>query len=325
MYPHTRLRRLRKSTNLRALVQETYLTCSDLIYPIFLVPGTKVCNEITAMPGQFQYSLDALPKLLEKIDQAKLSTLLLFGQTHLKDLHGKSASQDNAVTCEALRLIKKSHPHLTLITDVCLCSYTDHGHCGPLVENQVDNDATLTEIVNMALAHAKAGADLVAPSGMMDGMVAAIRQKLDESNFTDVGILSYSVKYASSFYGPFREAADSKPQNGDRKSYQMNPANVREALLEAELDVLEGADMLMVKPGMPYLDIIAKLHDAFNLPVAAYQVSGEYSMIKAAAEKGWIDEKAVVLESLLAFKRAGATAIITYFALDVAEWLQGNK
>lgn len=324
MYPHTRLRRLRKSANLRALVRENNLSISDLIYPIFLVPGTKVCRELAAMPGQFQYSLDELPKLLAKIDQAGISTVLLFGQTHAKDSHGKSASQDNAVICEALKLIKKSHPHLTLITDVCLCSYIDHGHCGPIVEDYVDNDATLIEIANMALAHAKAGADLVAPSGMMDGMVAAIRQRLDETSYAGVGILSYSVKYASGFYGPFREASDSKPQNGDRKSYQMDPANVREAIHEAELDILEGADMLMVKPGLPYLDVLAKLHENFNLPVVAYQVSGEYSMIKAAAEKGWIDEKAVVLESLLAFKRAGAAAIITYFALDVAQWLQDH-
>ncbi len=321
MYPQVRLRRLRKSANVRAMVSETRLALSDLIYPIFIVPGSGICREIGAMPGQFQYSLDALPTLLEKVKQAKLSTLLLFGQTDSKDQAGKSACGDHSVVCQALRYIKKHHPTLTLMTDVCLCSYTDHGHCGPIVEGYVHNDATLEVITAMAVSHAAAGADFVAPSGMMDGMVATIRSALDDAGHEDVGVLSYSVKYASSFYGPFREAADSKPQSGDRKSYQMNPANVREALHEAELDVLEGADMLMVKPGMPYLDILTKLHDSFSLPIVAYQVSGEYSMIKAASAKGWIDEKAVALESLLAFKRAGAAAIITYFALDVAEWL----
>ncbi len=321
MYPNTRLRRLRKNANVRAMLSETKLSRSDLIYPVFVVPGQNICHEISAMPGQCLYSVDRLPELLNKVRMAKITTLLLFGQTDTKDPQGSSACYDRSVVCEAIRLIKKSQPELVVITDVCLCSYTDHGHCGPLVAGHVNNDATLSGVSEMAVSHAKAGADLVAPSGMMDGVVAAIREKLDREGFTEVGILAYSVKYASSFYGPFREAADSKPQEGDRKSYQMNPANVREALHEAELDVLEGADMLMVKPGLPYLDVLAKLHEAFNVPVLAYQVSGEYSMIKAAAQKGWIDEKAVVLESLLAFKRAGAAAIITYFALGAAEWI----
>lgn len=319
-----RPRRLRKSANLRALVRETKLSSTDLIYPVFIVPGKNICREIDSMPGQFQYSVDQLPPLLEKIDAANILTLLLFGQTEVKDPKGNSACTDDSVVCEAIAKIKASHPHLTLITDICLCSYTDHGHCGPVEAGCVDNDATLEVISRMALAHAKAGADLVAPSGMMDGMVKAIRTKLDAAGFENTGILAYSVKYASSFYGPFREAADAKPQSGDRKSYQMDPANWREALHEAELDVLEGADMLMVKPGMPYLDILVRLHEAFNLPVLVYQVSGEYSLIKAAGEKGWINEKEVILESLLAFKRAGAAAIITYFALDAGKWLQNS-
>lgn len=321
MYPQTRLRRLRKSANLRVMVAEARLSRSDFICPIFIVPGQGICRELSSMPGQFQYSLDELPKILKKIDQAGILSVLLFGQTDKKDAKGKSACDAHSVVSEAIRLIKKTYPELIVMTDVCLCSYTHHGHCGSIVEGYVDNDATLEVISDMALSHAKAGADFVAPSGMMDGMVAAIRQRLDDAGFIETGILAYSVKYASSFYGPFRDAADSAPEEGDRKSYQMDPANTREALHEAELDVLEGADMLMVKPGMPYLDILTKLHEAFNVPVVAYQVSGEYSMIKAASQKGWIDEKAVVLESLLAFKRAGATAIITYFALDAAKWI----
>ncbi len=321
MYPNTRLRRLRKNANIRALVSETKLSHTDFIYPIFVVPGQGVCQEISAMPGQFLYSCDQLPAIIKKLDDTGVYSILLFGQTTEKSARGESSYDEVSVVCQAIQYIKKTYPHFTVMTDVCLCSYTDHGHCGPIVEGYVNNDATLDIISQMALSHAKAGADFVAPSGMMDGMVIAIRQKLDAADFTEVGILSYSVKYASGFYGPFREAADSKPQEGDRKSYQMDPANIREALHEAELDVLEGADMLMVKPGMPYLDVIAALNKSFNLPILAYQVSGEYSMIKAASQKGWIDEKVVALESLLAFKRAGATAIITYFALDAAKWL----
>jgi len=321
MYPQVRLRRLRKNANTRALACETRLAVSDLIYPLFVVPGNKIKREISSMPGQFLYSLDQLPAFIDQIAQTGIKTLLLFGQTEVKDPRGESACADQAVVCEAVKLIKEKYPEFVLMTDVCLCSYTDHGHCGPIVEGYVDNDATLEVLAKVAVAHAQAGADFVAPSGMMDGMVAAIREALDDQGFVNVGILSYAVKYASSFYGPFRDAADSTPQEGDRKSYQMNPANSREALREAELDVLEGADLLMVKPGGPYLDIIAGLHQNFNIPVVAYQVSGEYSMIKAAGAKGWVDEQAVVLESLLALKRAGAQAIITYFALDAAKWL----
>ncbi len=287
-----------------------------------MVPGHAVYREIKAMPGQFQYSVDQLERLIPALKKAGILAVLLFGQTESKNASGSSATDHNSVVVQAIKQLKQALPELIIMTDVCLCSYTDHGHCGPLCGNQVDNDATLQVISKMAVQHAKAGADFVAPSGMMDGMVAAIREALDEAGHTQTGILSYSVKYASSFYGPFREAADSAPQQGDRKSYQMNPANSLEALREADLDIAEGADLLMVKPGMPYLDIISKLQTQFDVPIVAYQVSGEYSMIKAAAQNGWINEQAVVLESLLAFKRAGATAIISYFALDVAAWLE---
>ncbi len=304
--------------SLRKLLQENHLHRDDLIYPVFVVPGESVYREIKAMPGQYQYSVDQLERLVPRLKASGLLSILLFGQTVAKDSEGSSAASPESVVAKAVRFFKQALPDLVVMTDVCLCSYTDHGHCGPLVGHQIDNDRTLKMIAKMAVQHAKAGADFVAPSGMMDGMVAAIREALDAAGLTHTGILAYSVKYASSFYGPFREAADSAPAQGDRKTYQMDPANSLEALREAELDVAEGADLLMVKPGLPYLDIIAKLRAQFDLPIVAYQVSGEYSMIKAAAEKGWINEKAVVLESLLAFKRAGATAIITYFALDIA-------
>jgi porphobilinogen synthase len=327
-FPKTRLRRLRQSANIRALVKEHTLCLSDLIYPIFVVPGTEIYHELAAMPGQFQYSLDQLPRVIEQVRTAQIPAVLLFGQTQEKDPQGCSAADPTGVIPQALALFKKALPDLCLITDVCLCSYTDHGHCGPLRTSElgaeVDNDATLAVLVQTAIAHAKAGAHFVAPSGMMDGMVAALREDLDQAGFTAVGIMAYSVKYASSFYGPFREAADSTPHQGDRTSYQMNPANLREALREATLDVAEGADFLMVKPGLAYLDVLNQLHQHFDVPVVAYQVSGEYSMIKAAAEKGWLDEKKVALETLIAFKRAGASAIITYFALDAAAWIKSS-
>ncbi len=278
-------------------------------------------REMSAMPGQFQYSVDQLDRLIPILKKSGLLAVLLFGQTLAKNAQGSSATDNNSVVVQAIKRLKKALPDLIVMTDVCLCSYTDHGHCGPLCEADVDNDATLKVISKMAVQHAKAGADFVAPSGMMDGMVAAIREALDQADCSHTGILAYSVKYASNFYGPFREAADASPQQGDRKSYQMNPANSLEALREADLDVAEGADLLMVKPGLPYLDIISKLKAQFDIPIIAYQVSGEYSMIKAAAEKGWINEKAVIMETLLSFKRAGATAIISYFALDIAAWI----
>ncbi len=273
------------------------------------------------MPGQYQYSVDQLERLIPALKQFGILAVLLFGQTDAKNPTGSSASSQSAVVPFAIKALKKALPQLLIMTDVCLCSYTDHGHCGPLTQEQVHNDETLTLISNMAVQHAQAGADFVAPSGMMDGMVGAIREALDQANLIQTGILAYSVKYASSFYGPFREAANSSPQTGDRKTYQMNPANSLEALREADLDVAEGADLLMVKPGLPYLDIISKLKAQFDIPIIAYQVSGEYSMIKAAAAQGWINEQGIVLESLLSFKRAGATAIISYFALDVAAWM----
>ncbi len=286
-----------------------------------MVPGQAIYRELDAMPGQFQYSVDQLDRLIPVLKKSGLLAVLLFGQTQSKDEQGSTASDNNSVVVKAIQHLKKNLPDLIVMTDVCLCSYTSHGHCGPLSGNDVDNDATLSMISQMAVQHAQAGADFVAPSGMMDGMVAALREALDQAGLVHTGILSYAVKYASSFYGPFREAADSTPQKGDRKTYQMNPANSLEALREADLDIAEGADLIMVKPGMPYLDVISKLKAQFDIPILAYQVSGEYSMIKAAAARGWIDEQAVVLEALLSFKRAGATAIISYFALDIIDQL----
>jgi porphobilinogen synthase len=286
-----------------------------------VVPGQAIYRELDAMPGQFQYSVDQLDRLIPVLKKSGLLAVLLFGQTQSKDEQGSTASDNNSVVVKAIQHLKKNLPDLIVMTDVCLCSYTSHGHCGPLSGNDVDNDATLSMISQMAVQHAQAGADFVAPSGMMDGMVAALREALDQAGLVHTGILSYAVKYASSFYGPFREAADSTPQKGDRKTYQMNPANSLEALREADLDIAEGADLIMVKPGMPYLDVISKLKAQFDIPILAYQVSGEYSMIKAAAARGWIDEQAVVLEALLSFKRAGATAIISYFALDIIDQL----
>jgi porphobilinogen synthase len=320
-YPLHQPRRLRRTEGLRSLVQETRLSPAELIYPLFIIPGQKQQQEITAMPGQYLYSIDRLAPVIEQLQKQGVNTVLLFGQTDVKDSHGHAAYADTNVILAAIKILKKLNPQLTIITDVCLCSYTEHGHCGPLKnfrqQKLMDNAATLEILAKTALVHAEAGADIVAPSGMVDGMVAKIRDTLDTHQHDQVAILSYAVKYASNFYGPFREAADSAPQEGDRRNYQMNPANKKEALLEAALDVEEGADLLMVKPGLPYLDIISELNANFDVPVFAYQVSGEYSMIKAAAERGWIDEKKVALESLLAMKRAGARAIISYFALSV--------
>lgn len=320
-YPIIQPRRLRRTQKLRELIQETRLSPSELIYPIFVIPGKKQKQEIKSMPGQFLYSVDQLDLVVEQLNKVQVHTVLLFGQTEIKDSHGHGAYADNNVVLEAIAYLKQLNPKLTIITDVCLCSYTEHGHCGPLKlfreHKLMDNEATLNLLGKVAVSHAKAGADIVAPSGMVDGMVAEIRQSLDDHNYQQVAILSYAVKYASSFYGPFREAADCAPAEGDRRGYQMNPANRKEALLEAALDVEEGADLLMVKPGMPYLDIISDLAGHFDVPVFAYQVSGEYSMIKAAAARGWLNEHDAVLESLLALKRAGARAIISYFAAGI--------
>ena len=303
-------------------MQETRLDKAELIYPLFLLPGHKKIQEISSMPGQYAYSVDQLDVILARVAESGVNSLLLFGQTEHKDAEGHSAHSATSVVVKALERIKKINPELTLITDVCLCSYTSHGHCGPLklLSQQgivVDNHKALELISKVAVAHAKAGADIVAPSGMMDGMVAAIRAGLDQEDLEHVALLAYAVKYASSFYGPFRAAADSTPAEGDRRGYQMDPANKKEALTEALLDIEEGADLLMVKPALPYLDVLHELTTSVSTPVFAYQVSGEYSMIKAAAMQGWINEQEVVLETLTAIKRAGAQAIITYFALDI--------
>jgi len=316
-----RPRRLRRSETLRNMVRETHLTRHDLIYPVFAVPGQKVRQEVPSMPGVFRLSPDLLAEEAKKVADLGLPALLVFGLPRKKDETGSEAASPQGAVQDAVRRIKKAAPPLVVITDVCLCGYTSHGHCGLLYKQEVDNDATLEVLGQVALSHAQAGADMVAPSDMMDGRVGAIREALDDRGFEMTPILSYAVKYASSFYGPFRDAAESAPQFGDRRSYQMDPANAREALREAALDVEEGADILMVKPALPYLDIISQLAGEFDQPIAAYQVSGEYAMIKAAAQNGWLDEAAVMMESLTSIKRAGADLILTYFAKDAAALL----
>jgi porphobilinogen synthase len=322
-FPAVRLRRLRRSSALRNLLQENAVTVSDLVLPLFIKSGHDIKNPIVSMPGHFQFSLDHLPAEIEVIQQLKIPAVILFGIPEKKDASGSCALHDNGIVQQAIQLIKKIAPALLVISDLCFCEYTDHGHCG-VIDPQtqlVDNDKTLELLGKQAVSHARAGADIIAPSGMMDGMVQAIRAALDANQFQDMPILSYAVKYASAFYGPFREAAEGAPQFGDRRTYQMNPANANEALREAALDVSEGADMLMVKPAQNYLDIIYRVKQRFpELPLCAYQVSGEFAMIKAAAEKNWIDEKAVMMESLLAIKRAGADFIITYFAKEFARF-----
>ena len=297
----------------------------DLIYPLFVVEGQGVKQEITTMPGMFRYSVDLLVREVEEAAGLGIPAVLLFGIPDKKDVAGSSADEPDGVIQRAVREIKKSVPGIVVITDVCLCEYTSHGHCGIIVGGDVDNDRTLRLLAKMALSHAEAGADIVAPSDMMDGRVSIIRQALDEGGFQQTAILSYAAKYASAFYGPFREAAGSAPQFGDRRSYQMDPPNRREALREVEQDISEGADMVMVKPALAYLDIIRSVRDTFNHPLAAYNVSGEYSMVKAAAQHGWIDEKAAILETLTAIKRAGADMIITYHAKEAAPWLKSRR
>lgn len=321
-FPISRLRRLRGSNGLRNMVREHRLQVHDLIYPIFVTVGENIKREIGSMPGVFHFSLDNLLAEVQEIASLGIPSIILFGVPDHKDAHGSSAYDENGIVQLGTRMIKEAHPDLVVITDTCLCQYTDHGHCGVLHEGQVQNDPSLELLVKTAVSQAKAGADIIAPSNMMDGFVGAIRMGLDEEGFEHVPIMSYAVKYASSFYGPFREAAYSMPQFGDRKTYQMDPANSREALREAEADVIEGADILMVKPALAYMDIIRDVRQSFDLPVAAYNVSGEYSMIKAAAANGWIDEKAVVLEMLTGMKRAGADMILTYFAKDAAHWIK---
>ncbi|MGB9792474.1 MAG: porphobilinogen synthase [Thermacetogeniaceae bacterium] len=320
-FPQVRLRRLRSSAALRALLQETRITTDDLIYPLFVQPGVGRKDPVSSMPGVFRYSQDLLIKEVEEAVRLGIRAVLLFGIPETKDEAATSAYDDDGVVQRAVRVLKKNFPELIVITDVCLCEYTSHGHCGVVRDGVIANDDTLPLLAQTALSHARAGADIVAPSDMMDGRVKAIRDKLDHNGYSHVSILSYAAKFASAFYGPFREAADSAPAFGDRRTYQMNPANGREALREVIQDIAEGADMVMVKPALAYLDVIRAVREMVLCPVVAYNVSGEYSMIKAAAEKGWIDERQVVMESLIGIKRAGADLIITYHAKDVASWL----
>lgn len=317
----SRHRRLRQSANMRALVRENHLRAEDFIYPLFIVEGEKTKNEVSSMPGVFQISMDYLQEEMEEIVSLGIKSVILFGVPAEKDECGEQAYHDHGIVQEATRFIKDRFPEMIVVADTCLCEYTSHGHCGVVEGDRVLNDASLELLVKTAVSQAKAGADIIAPSNMMDGFVAAIRVGLDEAGFEEVPIMSYAVKYSSAFYGPFRDAADSTPQFGDRKTYQMDPANRMEALREAESDVNEGADFLIVKPGMPYLDIVRDVKNNFNLPVVIYNVSGEYSMVKAAALNGWIDEKKIVLEMLVGMKRAGADLIITYFAKDAVRWL----
>ena len=316
-----RPRRLRLTENIRALVRENILTVKDLVYPLFVVAGENVREEIPSMPNCYHLSVDNAVELAKKISALGIPAVEIFGLPEYKDEIGSSAWDMNSPVQRAIAAIKKAVPDLVIIGDVCLCQYTSHGHCGKLCGSYVDNDETLKLLQKVSLSQVQAGADIVAPSDMMDGRVAAIRDILDENNFPNVSIMSYAVKYASAFYGPFRDAADSAPQFGDRKQYQMDFANAREAMREVELDIAEGADIIMVKPAMTYLDIVSKVRTEINLPVATYNVSGEYAMVKAAAQNGWIDEKRIVLESLTAMKRAGADIIITYHAIDAAQWL----
>lgn len=319
MFPNIRPRRLRVNETLRRMVRETKVTPDDLVMPAFVVPGRRVKEPIPSMPGVYHLSADNLAEEARQVYNEGIGAMLLFGVPEKKDEKGSSAYDDNGIVQQAVKAAKDAAPDLLIITDVCLCGYTSHGHCGVTdAKGKILNDASLTLLSKMALSHAKAGATIVAPSDMMDGRVGAIRSALDGDGFEDVSILSYAAKYASCFYGPFRDAAHSTPQFGDRKTYQMDPPNVREALREIELDIGEGADMVMVKPALPYLDVIAKARASFDVPIAAYQVSGEYSMIKAAAEKGWLDEKRAMTESLTAIRRAGADIILTYFARDFA-------
>ena len=318
----SRHRRLRQSANMRALVRETHLHVEDFIYPLFIIEGSNIRNAMISLPGVFQLSLDHLRAEMDEIVSLGIKSVLLFGIPADKDECGLGAYHDHGIVQEATRLIKEAYPDMVVIADTCLCEYTSHGHCGVIENGKVLNDPSLELLVQTAVSQARAGADIIAPSNMMDGFVAAIRAGLDEAGFLEVPIMSYAVKYASAFYGPFREVAESTPQFGDRKSYQMDPANRIEAMREAESDVLEGADFLIVKPGLAYLDIVRDVKNNFNLPVVIYNVSGEYSMIKAAAQNGWIDEKNIVLEMLTGMKRAGSDLIITYHAKDAAKWLK---
>ena len=320
-FPEYRGRRLRKNENFRRLVRETILSVNDLVYPLFAVSGKSVKKPINSMPGQFQLSVDYIAREAREAHELGIPAVLLFGIPAKKDEQGTGAFAKDGVVQQAVKRIKNEVPEMLVITDVCLCEYTSHGHCGILEKGQVQNDLTLEVLAETALSQARAGADMVAPSAMMDGQIAAIRETLDENALEDIPVMAYSAKYASSFYGPFREAAESAPQFGDRKTYQMDPANADEAIREISMDVSEGADIIMVKPALAYLDVIYRARQEFDLPLAAYNVSGEYSMIKAAAQLGWLDEEKAMLESLTAIKRAGADIIITYWAKDLAKVL----
>ncbi len=316
-----RHRRLRSTDNMRALVRETHLIKDDLIFPIFVLEENDVKNEVPSMPGVYQVSLNYLTEEMNELVNLGIKSVIVFGVPQEKDEAGSEAYNEEGIVQRAIRQIKEEVPSLTVIADTCLCQYTDHGHCGVVRNGDIANDESLELITKTAITQAQAGADIIAPSNMMDGFVAAIRQGLDEAGYSQIPVMSYAVKYASAFYGPFRDAAHSTPQFGDRKAYQMDPANRLEAIREAESDVEEGADFLIVKPSLAYLDIMREVKDRFRLPLVAYNVSGEYAMIKAAAQNGWVDEKAIVLEKLTAMKRAGADLIITYFAKDAAKWL----
>jgi porphobilinogen synthase len=321
-FPVDRPRRLRRSEALRGLVQETRLGSAGFIYPMFVCPGSKVRKEVSSMPGIHQQSVDHIVKECKEVEALGIPGVILFGLPEKKDARGASSLGADGVVQKAIEAIRKAKCNLLVMTDVCLCEYTDHGHCGVIENGEIANDPTLEILAEQALSHARAGADVVAPSDMMDGRVAAIRTKLDANRFENVPIISYAAKYCSGFYGPFREAAESAPKFGDRRSYQMDPANSREAIKEVALDLQEGADMVMVKPALPYLDIIRAVRERFDVPVAAYNVSGEYSMVKAAAQNHWIEEKRVVLEILTGIQRAGAQIILTYHAKDAARWLK---
>ncbi len=323
-FPVTRLRRTRHNDKFRGLVRETTLRIDQLVYPFFIHEGITKPQKIDAMPGIMQWPIKQIGEQAKRVANLGIPAVLLFGIPNKKDPVGSEAYNKNGVVQEAIREIKSKAPEIIIITDICLCEYTDHGHCGVVKNNTINNDPSLELLSRMALSHVEAGADMVAPSDMMDGRIGAIRKILDKNHFSEIPIMAYSAKYASSFYGPFREAAGSAPQFGDRKTYQMDPANAKEALREIELDIQEGADIIMVKPALSYLDVVYRVSQRFDLPLAVYNVSGEYAMVKAAAQNGWIDEKKIVLEMLIAMKRAGADIIITYFAPQVAEWLNAK-
>jgi porphobilinogen synthase len=329
MFPTTRLRRLRYHPGVRELTRQTRLAPGSFVLPLFVRPGEKLRQEIAAMPGNFQLSPDVLAEEARQAADLGLGGVILFGIPGRKDAAGSEALSDAGIIPQALRALKRAAPSLLAITDLCFCEYTDHGHCGPICHAtgrpDVDNDATLELLAQQAVVHARAGADVIAPSGMMDGMVGAVRRALDAAGFTHVPIMSYAAKYASAFYGPFREAAESAPKFGDRRSHQMDPSNTNEALREVEQDIREGADVVMVKPALPYLDVLRRVKDTFMMPTAAYNVSGEYSMIKAAGRNGWIDEDRVMMEALTSIKRAGADMILTYFAKDASRLLRARK